>query len=473
MPDILIFEPKKPSKFKSKNFVRLSTSSAVVQRTDTSLPPSPFPSVSFTMSQRTDTSLPPSPIPSVSFTLSQRTDTSPPPSPIPSVSYTMSQRSLSPSPVPFMYFTMSERTDTAPPLSQFGDTPLYQFKHTSPPLSPVPPTTAVPSPLSQFEEDTPPPLSQFKDTPPPLYQFKDTPPPLSQFKDTPPPLSTTVSPTTTSQCKDTPPPLSQFKDTPPPLSQFKDTPPPLSQFKDTPPPLSTTVSPTTTSQCKDTLPPSTTVSPTTSQFKDTPSPLSHTVSPTTAAPSPPSSGAEEQYTEKEQLLQEIHDKMKEKEQDENPSTLQKTNERPETSKGGGPAHINNIVTEADNTIRELIGSRMTGSQSHFDNDGLDEIANTSSQDNMFEENTPQDETIGNALDDVGDSEQLTIIFDEEENDLGNNVFKTENNWSKMNAESLRTPISANLTTNNLRKRDNNLKSKLSDWAKSKQNIVSV
>lgn len=152
--------------------------------------------------------------------------------------------------------------------------------------------------------------------------------------------------------------------------------------------------------------------------------------------------------------------------------------------GGGPP-VPWHDTETDQDIREILGSRVTGFGSQFDDDveGLSEDNNSPS---------------------VGmeqfDKEQVTVII--EQNDDSNIEYEIEDtelcgekehyaipstststsaitssnvmDWSKSSAALIRTPVSKRLQVNNpsdTRKRDNTLRTKKSNWAKLKQDYV--
>ncbi|KAG5887222.1 hypothetical protein JTB14_010803 [Gonioctena quinquepunctata] len=117
---------------------------------------------------------------------------------------------------------------------------------------------------------------------------------------------------------------------------------------------------------------------------------------------------------------------------------------------------------------------MTGFTSEFDNDTIDQH-----QENIFEEITNEKLIEVTDTDTLGldEQEELTLVIEAEENDTSVQSFQIEqNDWSKNCVDKLRTPVSTKLAVNHpkdIRKRDNTLKTKLTNWAKAKQDCVSI
>ncbi|CAG9840735.1 unnamed protein product [Diabrotica balteata] len=134
--------------------------------------------------------------------------------------------------------------------------------------------------------------------------------------------------------------------------------------------------------------------------------------------------------------------------------------------GGGP-NIQFTDNEVDTTIREIIGSRMTGLTSEFDNDSQIEIEH--------EEYSPSTSTVSEG-EELLNQEDLTVIYKSDEEVTETKLDKTvveEKNWSKMSVENLRTPKAKELRGDNNTRKNNTLKSKLTDWAKSKEDLLSI
>ncbi|KAG5900154.1 hypothetical protein JTB14_035299 [Gonioctena quinquepunctata] len=78
---------------------------------------------------------------------------------------------------------------------------------------------------------------------------------------------------------------------------------------------------------------------------------------------------------------------------------------------------------------------------------------------------------------LDEQEELILVIEAEENETSVQSFQIEqNDWSKNCVNKLRTPASIKLAVNHpkgIRKRDNTLKTKSTNWAKAEQDCVSI
>ncbi|CAH1102843.1 unnamed protein product [Psylliodes chrysocephalus] len=135
--------------------------------------------------------------------------------------------------------------------------------------------------------------------------------------------------------------------------------------------------------------------------------------------------------------------------------------------GGGPP-INIIDSPIESEIYEIIGAQMSGFSLKFDTDAIDTLNEKITL--VVEDDASEIETVENKEE-----------KEEEETDYTSDTAHQESSssigdWTKLSINTLRTPVSKQLDikdSSGTRKRDNFLKTKLGNWAKAKQDSVSV
>lgn len=127
--------------------------------------------------------------------------------------------------------------------------------------------------------------------------------------------------------------------------------------------------------------------------------------------------------------------------------------------GGGPAI--DFTDSVDETVKEIIGCQMTGLSSKFDSDSVEVLEEDTSDPNLSHF-TDFEETI------VSDNDHN--YYEPDVNEISNK----ENNWSSYTPSLLKEPLPPSLKQpDEKQRRENTLKTKIGNWAKSKQDLLLV